>query len=63
VSSAINIVWRVADNNEPVRFEIHSQVFLYSLSRKCWKVASIVRLIPESARQVEERRESHQIHF
>ena len=49
-----NVVWRVADNYELRRLKFHPQVPRNALSGERRKIASIVRLFAEGARQSEE---------
>jgi hypothetical protein len=63
VTRAVDVVWRVANHDELLRWEIHLQLFTNTLRRTRRQVATVVRLIPESAWKRKEFFESHQFHL
>src|SRR5690242_14139078 len=63
MTRAIDVVWRIADDDEVFRREIELQVFANALGCECGQIATIVRLVTERTRQREKLLEPDQLHL
>src|ERR1700693_1111269 len=63
VFGAFDVVRRVANDYELFGSEIHLQVFANAVGGERGKIAPVVRLVAERARQWEEFRKTNQLHL